>query len=69
MPRRLDNRVGPFVATGVRIMLMLESAGASSGNGTWPLGSSADLASGHMTALITDVAWQRPDLVELVLSK
>jgi hypothetical protein len=64
MLQRMDDRVDRFVATGARVILLLEPPPVHQG-GVGPL-DSTDVASERMNALLTEVAARHPGHVAVV---
>lgn len=65
MLRRIDDRVRQFVATGARVILLLEPPLVHSMSHQGPV-NSTDLAYEHMNALLTEVAARHPGHVAAV---
>ena len=65
MLQRIDKRVKQFVATGARVILLLEPPQVHSASHEGPL-DSTDLAYEHMNSLLRDVAARHPGRVAVV---
>jgi peptidoglycan/LPS O-acetylase OafA/YrhL len=64
MLQRMDNRVGRFIATGARVILLLEPPGTHRGSQTRP--NSVDVDYEQMNALLKEVAARHPHDVAVV---